>query len=110
MTNQLPLPLGRQLKEKGIQRAVDNAERVNPGWKEKCYELFKRFVVGQVKPFKVEAFREAVKEQLEEPPHLRAFAFVVVKAKKEGLIKHVGYTQVDNPTSHRANCSLWQRV
>lgn len=108
---QLPIAFnGKELKEKGMQKALENAERVNPGWKKECYELFKRFVVGQVEPFKMEDFREWVKGLLSSPPSLRAYGSITVRAKKEGLIRHVGYTQVDNPKAHRANTSLWAKI
>lgn len=101
---------GRQLKEKGIQKSLDTAERVNPGWADSCYWFFKYWIRYQKRPFKMETFREWAKDLIDAPPSLRSFGAIVRRAKKEGLIKHVGYTQTENPKAHEANCSLWQRV
>lgn len=101
---------GKELKEKGIKRAIDNAERVNPGWKETAYWYFKYWIRYQDRPFKLESFREWCKDLIPPPPSLRAFGGVVQRAKKENLIRHVGFTQVENPKAHHANASLWQRI
>lgn len=107
---QQSLDFGRTLKEAGMKRSLATAERVNPGWGEKCFAWLKVFIADQEGPFKVEAFREWGKNVIPSPPSLRAFGPIVSRAKKEGLIKHVGYTQVENPKAHRATSSLWQRV
>lgn len=101
---------GKTLKEKGMKRSLESAERVNPGWQEKAYWYFKYWIRYQKQPFKMESFREWCKDLIPEPPSLRAFGAIVRRAKKEGLIKHIDYTQTENPKSHQANCSLWQRV
>lgn len=109
--NQLQLPLsGKKLKELGIQKSLDTAERVKPGWSDQCYRFFKIWIKKQTKPFKVESFRESVRGVINDPPSLRTFGAIVIRAKKDKLIKHVGYTQVDNPKAHKANISLWKRV
>lgn len=111
MNPQLPLPLsGKTLKDKGIQKSLDTANRVNPGWGEQCYRFFKIWIRKQRKPFKMESFRESIQGVISDPPSLRSFGSLVVRAKKEHLIKHVGYTQTENPKSHAANCSLWAKV
>lgn len=93
-----------------MQQSERHANEVHEGWSEKAYGLFKSFLVLTTGPFKVEDFREWAKNLLPAPPSLRAFGSITVKAKKAGLIRHVGYAQVDNAKAHRANCSLWKRV
>lgn len=110
MTAQTSINFGRQLKEKGMKRSLESAERVNPGWQEKAYWHFKYWIRYQNHPFKMESFREWCKDLIPEPPSLRAFGPITARARKEGLIRHVGYAQVENPKAHRATSSLWQRV
>lgn len=112
MTNtQLPLPLsGKTLKEKGMAKALDTANKVIPGWGEECYRFFKIWIRKQRKPFKMESFRESIQGVISDPPSLRTFGAIARRAKKEGLIKHIDYTQTENPKSHAANCSLWAKV
>lgn len=110
-TPQLPLPLsGKDLKLKGMAKALDTANKVSPEWGDRCYWFFKYWIRYQKKPFKIETFREWVKDLIDAPPSLRSFGAIVSKAKKDNLIKHVGFTQVENPKAHSANASLWQRV
>lgn len=105
---QMELPFsGDQLKEVGMRMASDNAERVNNGWTDKCYELFIAFVELQDRPFKMEDFRAWASDKIDTPPSLRAYGSISMKAAKRGLIKHAGYAKVDNPKAHRANASLW---
>lgn len=107
---QQSLNFGRTLKERGMQKSLDSANQVHPDWSEKCYRLFKVWIQYHAEPFKMEAFRQGVEALLEKPPSLRAYGPITVRARKEGLIVHCGYAQVENSKAHRANCSLWQRV
>ncbi len=107
---QLAIDYAKEAKDKGIAAAEKHANEVHEGWSEKAYGLFKSFLVGRTDSFKIEDFREWAKNLLAAPPSLRAFGAITVKAKKAGLIRHVGYAQVNNSKAHKANCSLWKRV
>lgn len=110
MTAQTSINFGKQLKEAGMKQSLDSANQVHPDWSEKCYRLFKVWIQYQSGAFKMETFRQGVQTLLEAPPSLRAFGPITARARKEGLIRHVGYAQVENPKAHRATSSLWQRV
>jgi hypothetical protein len=101
---------GRDLKERGMNQAETHANQVHEKWSEKAYDLFKAFLVKTSSPFKIEDFREYVKNLLPAPPSLRAFGGVAMRAAKSGLIKRVGYAKVNNAKAHQANASLWMRV
>ena len=107
---QLTIDYAKEAKEAGMQRAVKHADQVHDSWSTKAFDLFKSYLVLTSSPFKVEDFREWAKNLLPSPPSLRAFGAITVKAKKAGLIRHVGYAQVENIKAHKANCSLWQRA
>lgn len=105
---------GKELAENGLRVAVNNANREFPGWQERCWGLFLRWIKkrpagGQ---FLMESFRNDCKEysMIEEPNSLRAFGFVSKRAMKEGLIKQIGTAKVSNPKAHNANAALYVKV
>lgn len=103
---------GNELKEKGIELAVDHAEQINPCWKEKAFEMFKEWLSGWPSGymFLMEDARQSLEVRgLPAPPSLRAYGRIIQMAKKEGLIVHAGYKQVSNPRAHQANASLWEK-
>jgi hypothetical protein len=58
----------------------------------------------------VEDVRKSAIGTVEEPPSLRAWGSIIVKASKNGFIKRVGYKQVNNPLAHKTPASLWAIV
>lgn len=101
---------GKELKDSGILKAEINANRVNPGWSEQAYDYLKIFIRHRRTPFTIESFRASLKSYLPDPPSLRAFGALAVRAKREGLIKRVGFVQVENPKAHQANANLWMKI
>jgi hypothetical protein len=105
---------GERLKQEGLDRAVDHADRDIPDWKVRCWSLFLEWLDS--KPvgftFKVEQFRMHVEAQgkLEGPPSKRAYGLVAVKARNAGLIISMGTAKVNNPTAHRCNAGLWEKI
>lgn len=103
----------RSSRDEGINKAKDSAERNEPGWNERAYEMFKEWLSGWPSGYKftIEQFRQVAQIRgLSDPPHARAFGSIAVRAKKEGLIKSNGTVKVKNPKSHMANAALWQKV
>lgn len=109
MTQQTQLSFGQQARDKGIAKAITNADRVSPSWSGRCYEFFKTFVRMQNEPFKIEEFRDWVEDKIENPPSLRAYGAITMKAARKGIIRHVGYAKVTNIRAHQANCAVWRR-
>jgi hypothetical protein len=60
------------------------------------------------KPFMCEDVREYASNHLPTPPTNRAWGAIILRAKKDGIIKHYGFGQVTNPRAHRANASMWK--
>jgi hypothetical protein len=110
MTQQLNIDYSRIARDKGIEKAEKSANELHENWSERAYWFFKYFVTHSEKPFKIEEFREWVAEMLPAPRSLRAFGGIAMRAAKEGLIKRVGFAQVDNVKAHRANCALWMKT
>lgn len=118
MTSQLSIldliAEGQQKAHEGLARAVDHADRETPGWKERCWTLFLEWLDRMPAGFrfKVEDFRLYVEAQgkLEQPPSLRAFGLVSIRALKAGLIVSRGTVKVNNPKARRANVGLWEKI
>lgn len=104
-----PLPSlfsAEQLRDAGIKAAEDNANRQYPEWSEKAFNFLVSFS-SRVKTFMIEDVREASKGFVPEPPNNRVWGGITVRAKKEGIIKRIGYGQVKNANAHMANAAVW---
>lgn len=100
--------LGEVLKDIGIKRAKQNAESKHKDWTNKAIEFLKKYPVTI---FMTENLREwSHKNGLPKPPHPRAWGGVIVKAKKDKLIKHINYGLVVNPKAHRTPASIWKKI
>lgn len=109
--NQLPLRpfTGEELRDGGIQVALDSASRVQEDWAERAYEILKSYIRTQVGAFMCEHVRAYAKQftDLSEPPSARAWGGIIQRAAREKLIKCIGTKPVENARAHRANASLW---
>jgi len=114
MTNvQLNIDFASIERDKGIKTAKYHADSVVPDWSEKAYETFKEWLRGWASghKFLIEDFRLSANARgLPDPPSNRAFGFISVRAKKEGLIIFAGTKRVRNVKAHCANASCWQKV
>gem|GEM_PF-2595880 len=105
---------GKDLAVIGMNLPKETAERKEPGWSDRAFYLFKEFLLlkGDT-PFRGEEFINYCYVNdchAPEGTSQRVFAAIIIRAKKEGLIKHIGYTQTHDPKSHRANCSEWKKI
>lgn len=100
---------GADLRDKGIRRAITHAEDVcGDDWQVKALDFLYLFAREHSR-FSGEMVRiESKKYKIPEPPSLRAWGAILVKAANRGWIKQVGFVHVDNPKAHRANAALWQ--
>lgn len=104
---------GNDLKELGIYRAVKHADDVQKDWQIMAYEMLLEFIeFSDGKPFMCEEVRAFASKNssLQEPPTNRAWGAVIHRAKGNGIIKHCGFGQVENPKAHQANASIWKGV
>ena len=105
---------GKRLGEEGLERAVRKAEKDNPGWKEKCWELFKRWI--DKKPmgyeFLMEEFRQDVEKwkMIEKPNSSRAYGVISKRALREKLIEGAGMGRVSNATAHNCFAAKWKKL
>lgn len=102
----LDLYKGRELRDNGIDVALSNAERKNENWGVIAYNFLLEYIKSN-KQFLAEDVRIASNEVVPEPPSNRAWGAIFVQAKKNRLIKKLGYSEVKNPKAHRTPATLW---
>ncbi len=98
-----------RLRDQGIKKAIDHADKVNEGWSDAAFLKFKEFLLDHDE-FMSELFRHWLEDKLPAPPDPRAIGAVIVKAKKMGLIKHLRYQAATDPKSHRNPKSVWGKI
>jgi hypothetical protein len=105
---------GKQLAEAGLSLALQTADNEFPGWSDRCYRLFLRWINKKPKGFEflMESFRTDCYKynMIEKPRNLRSFGMVSKRAQKQGLIECIGTGQVVNPTAHNANAAKWRKI
>lgn len=114
MNTQTELFQGRQNRDAGMKRAIDHADSVHQDWKERAFRLLKWYVnSGDLnKTFLAEDVRKYTESvSLPEPPSKRSWGAVIMRAVKEGVIKHTGqYAKVKNPKANCANAAVWTKA
>lgn len=106
MEEQLNLFEGNRLRDIGINQYLENAEDKIEKWGEHAYH----FLLGYVKTnetFMAEDVRVASEGIVPEPPSKRAWGAIFVMAKKNELIRSIGFGNVKNPKAHRTPATLW---
>ena len=97
-------------RDAGIQRAVDHAEAVIPGWSGRAFDFLRGFVeTPGRKAFSAEDVRAyAHGLGLPQPTHARAWGGVFKRAAREGLIAKAGVGEMRDPESHCSVVNLWR--
>lgn len=107
MEEQLNLFKGNYLRDKGIKQSFENAEDKNDKWGKYAYSFLLEYIKSN-KRFMAEDVRVASKGVVPEPPSKRAWGAIFVSAKKNKLIKSIGFGNVKNPKAHRTPATLWE--
>ena len=98
---------GSQLRDKGIKKAVDNANDTHEKWSDKAY----KFLVGYIKShqeFMTEDLRLDSEKEIPKPPSNRAWGGIILRAVRAGLIHRVGFSNVKNVKAHRTPATVWR--
>lgn len=103
------LILGDVLRDEGMRRAADHADRKVPSWQEMALD----YLVDYSKAFNeflVEDVREWAHDHgLPEPPSARAWGAVISTAKRKNLVEFVKYRRVKNPKAHSTTAAVWRK-
>jgi hypothetical protein len=103
---QLDLFKGIKARDVGIKLSKDNADSESDNWSERAYAFLLNYTKSNTE-FMAEDVRNASLGIVPEPPSNRAWGSVFVTAKKNGLLKRIGYSCVRNPKAHRTPATLW---
>ena len=98
---------GTQLRDKGINQAIDNADDTHERWSEKAYKFLTNWIKTQYE-FMTEDVRLASEKEIPLPPSNRAWGGIVIRASKAGLISRVGFSNVKNVKAHRTPATVWR--
>jgi hypothetical protein len=97
-----------QLRDEGIGRAVDHADRVEPKWSEQAFAFLDGYA-RQHKQFTGEDVREAAEEfGLSIPPDKRAWGGVMQRASRKKIIRRIGFTTASDPKVHCNVVTQWE--
>ncbi len=112
MNEQFDIEFGKKLRDEGIERAINHADRKISQWQEIAYEHFLLWLrkMPRGERFMIEDFRKHMGTHLVEPPSLRAYGALAVRGAKDGVIENVGYGKVSNSKAHRTPAAIWQRL
>ncbi len=102
----------RAARDKGIQRAIDHANAVEPTWGEVAYRHLTQLVMDKPSGATLtsEAIREFARQQgLCNPPDGRAWGAVLLRSARAGVLKKVGWTISEDPTTHCSPVALWAK-
>ena len=110
MENQTNLFTGQELRDRGIKQSEDNANDKHENWSQQAYD----FLLIYIK-FHHQFLAEDVRTDsnflgVPEPPSKRAWGGIIVRAKKAGLIKSIGFRSVKNPKAHCTPATLWEVI
>ena len=97
------------LRNLGISKALESAEKKSPGWNDTAFLALKDFVRRRRTPFLIEEVREWARE-VPNPPSKRAWGAVAVRAARAGIIEKAGFMLTTSPKSHRTPATLWQAL
>ena len=98
---------GSQLRDKGIKKALDNADNTHDKWSEKAYKFLIKYIKSQY-DFMTEDVRIASEKEIPLPPSNRAWGGIILRASRAGLITRVGFSSVKNVKAHRTPATVWR--
>ena len=76
---------GAELRDKGIKKALDNANNTHDKWSDKAYDFLLKYIKYQ-NQFMTEDVRVASEKAIPKPPSNRAWGSVILKAAKSGSV------------------------
>lgn len=105
-TNRTP---GERLRDQGIDRAVDHADRAQPNWADVAFAYVCKHARGC---FTAEDIRlEAEANGVPSPAHERAWGGVMVRVRIQGIaIPTDRFRSAKDSKSHRAPKRIWKAV
>ena len=98
---------GSQLRDKGISKAIDNANNTHGKWSDKAYKFLVNYIKSQ-NEFMTEDLRLASEKELPKPPSKRAWGGIILRAVRAGLIIRDRFSNVKNVKAHKTPATVWR--
>jgi hypothetical protein len=101
---------GAQLRDAGIEMAVDHAESEAPGWAGLAYDFILAYARGK-KWITCEEVRQAAAEMhaVPEPPDSRAWGGPMRRAAKAGYLHKTNmFKHHEDPKCHAGMAAMWE--
>ena len=99
---------GAELRDRGIERAAQHAERVAEGWQEQALALLRAFARERATFTSEELRAYAAASGLGRPPDNRAWGSPMMRARIAGDIVPTVYETATDPKVHRNPIMRWR--
>ena len=103
---------GSQLRDKGIKKAIDNADDTHDKWSDKAYKFLLDYIkYGEGRDqyeFMTEDVRVASEKEIPKPPSNRAWGGIILRAVRAGLITRDRFSNVKNAKAHKTPATVWK--
>ncbi len=99
---------GELLRDEGMARATEKAERETLWWKARAYALLREYALKHATFASEDVINWGVKTHFPNPPEARAWGSIVRKAVLAGMLLPAGYVKSKNARAHRRPVQLWQ--
>ena len=97
----------RAARDAGIAMAIDHADAVEPRWSDYAFAFLTDYALTH-ETFTSEDVREASAGVVTEPPSLRAWGGVFMRAAKRGMLLREGYANARDPKVHCNVVTVWR--
>ena len=98
---------GAQLRDKGIEQAINNANDTHEKWSEKAYKFLTTWIKSH-QEFMTEDLRISSEKEIPKPPSNRAWGGIILRAVRAGLITRDRFSSVKNAKAHRTPATVWR--
>lgn len=98
----------RELRDEGMQRAVDHADRVEPNWSNVAEGWVRIYAMDHLEFMCEEVRRFAESKGISKPPDKRAWGAVMMRCAKLGIVEKVGLGYAKDPKVHMNPASVWR--
>jgi hypothetical protein len=109
--NDLPLfdaSLGRELRDEGMDQAMDHADAVHDDWKVRALQCIRDYPRDEFLAEDVRVWAHEI-VGVPRPPHNRAWGGIFAKARNLGIIEHLDWRSCKNPRAHCAPVNVWRK-
>jgi len=101
---------GERLRDEGIKRAIDHADRVEENWQGRAFSIFQSYARSH-DTFATEDVRSyALETGFPDAPDPRAWGAVAMKAVRSGLIKPSHFELAKGKSQHRTPIRVWKAI